>query len=240
MRLKVELIVPIAIAVMFAPLQAQSTVDPSGTWKFQYGSGEQARVHRFVLSLGEDGRVTGTVHPPDGASWEIEEGKIDGNELQLTVRPEIRARTFVVELRGQIDGDEIRGDGTLIDSSSGVSRTIGWSPTRTVEMQDVVGSWNINIPDPRGTRTWNSVLTITGDGEQYQGTYTSGGQQRAVTNLGIESKRLTFTTVVTRAERELTLSFEGRPYGTRITNGTIDVNHGRFSLGFTATLSQEE
>ena len=240
MRLKVELIVPFAIAVMIAPLQAQSTVDPSGTWKFQYGGGEQARVHRFVMSLGDGGIVTGSVHPPDGTPWEIENGKLDGNELLLTVRPEIGGRTFLVKLRGRIDGDEINGDGTLIQPDSGVSRAIRWRPTRTVEMRDVVGSWNITIPDPRGGQTWNSVLTVTADGEQYKGTYNSSGQQRAVTGLGIESKRLTFTTVVPRAEREVTLKFQGRPYGTRIPNGTIDVNHGRFSLGFTATLSQED
>ena len=240
MRLKINLIVPFALAVTFTPLQAQSTVDPSGTWEFHYGGGGQGRAHRFVMSLGDAGRVTGMVHPPDGTPWEIEEGKLDGNELVLTVRPEIGARTFVVQLRGQIDGDEIQGDGTLIQPDSGVSRAIQWSPTRIVEMQDVVGSWNITIPDPRGGRTWNSVLTVTGAGEQYKGTYTSGGQQHAVTGLGIVSKQLTFTTVVPRNERELTLKFQGRPYGTRIPNGTIDVNHGRFSLGFTAELSQED
>ena len=204
MSFKVDLIVPFALAVLLAPLQAQSTVDPSGTWIFQYGDGEQGGVHRFVLSLGDGGRVTGMVHPPGGTPWEIEEGKIDGNELILTVRPEVRARTYVVELRG------------------------------------VVGAWNISIPDPRGDRTWSSVLTITRDGEQYKGIYTSGGQQHAVADLGIESKRLTFSTVVTRAEREMALVFQGRPYGTRIPNGTMDVNNGRFSLGFTATLSQED
>ena len=240
MSFKVDLIVPFALAVMLAPLQAQSTVDPSGTWIFQYGDGEQGGVHRFVLSLGDGGRVTGMVHPPGGTPWEIEEGKIDGNELLLTVRPEVRARTYVVELRGQIDGDEIQGDGTLVQPDSGVSRAIRWNPVRTVEMQDVVGAWNISIPDPRGDRTWSSVLTITRDGEQYKGIYTSGGQQHAVAGLGIESKRLTFSTVVTRAEREMALVFQGRPYGTRIPNGTMDVNNGRFSLGFTATLSQED
>ncbi len=239
MHFKIYFLALLLLAVMSPPMQAQEAVDPSGTWRFRAETEGQAIDYTFALSLGEDGRVLGRIQRLDSTSWEIEEGKIEGNELSFMAHPEYRGRQWLAKFRGRLNGDEIEGEATVTEPSSGRTRSIPWAASRTVAMEDVMGSWSLKIPRRNGG-SWDVNLSISRDGEQYKGIYSSRGEQHVVNGLGIENNQLTFSAVVTRAGRELTLIYKGRPYGAHIKNGTVDVNNGAFSTTFTGMLSAEE
>ena len=217
--------------------ETKETVDPSGTWWFEIELRGRKFKDSYKLSLDKDGKVVGKVYRNDRI-WEVEDGKVEGNELSFTVTGNFRDLEVTSKFNGKINGDEITGQGTV--SAGDRLREFPWNAKRSVDMNDVVGTWNIRIPRNSGN-AFTPSLVISKDGDNYKGQYTSSdGTIQEVTDLGVKDNQLTFTAVITRAGNEITMVYTGRPYGPNIKEGTLDLNGGAAEVAFTATLTEQK
>ena len=87
-----------------------AAADVSGKWTGTAGE------YKVTLELKQEGeKLTGTLAPNEGAPFEIEKGKVQGNVITFELSPDVRYQ-FKLELKGdQIKGTVVSDDGTVRD-----------------------------------------------------------------------------------------------------------------------------
>jgi len=251
MRFGFSLVVPVALGIVTLPALTQDaqsekkaetgkkneTVDPSGTWRLEFDWRGQQIKDAYRLALGKDGRVTGKLHRGK-QSFEIKNGKIKGDELSFVISGDFQGTEWVTNYVGKIAGDKLTGTVSLTYGDN--SYDFPWTPKRSVEMEDVLGTWSILIPRRNGS-AWNPTLVVAKDGDKHKGQYIStDGTRQEVTDLAVKDNQLTFRAVVERFGTKVVMTYTGRPYGPSIKDGTLDLNAGAAKVDFTATLTLEK
>ena len=197
-------------AVDVSAKEDKKQVDPSGTWRWQYEWQGETHEDTVRLNLGKDGKVVGTFRGQSEKDIEIKDGKMEGDRLSYSFTSEWEGAELLVNFSGTIKGDEI--DGRLIAEVNGGSHEFPWKPKRSVQMDDVVGTWEIRI-DANGN-VFEPTMTISKDGKEYKTSYvTMQGQELEVKNLRVEKNSLLFTATAEFEGNTLTVDYSGRPYG---------------------------
>ena len=90
----------------------------AGTWNTEMKRDGNTTTNTFKLSVGEDGEISGTFGKD--ATKEIEAVKLEDGVLTFSIKRQYSGNDFVMNYRGQIEGDEIRGE--VIIKAGGVER----------------------------------------------------------------------------------------------------------------------
>jgi len=197
---------------------SKTTFEPSGTWRREY-DWYDTRIEEVIrLNLKENGKVVGTLLRNDAAS-EIKNGKLKGNELSFSVSNDYQETAWVTSFTGIIKGDEI--DGTVVLQVGDQSWDFAWRPKRSVQMDDVVGTWQIHIESSDGN-VLEPTMKISKDGDKYKSVYKSTqGQELDVKDLRVEKNTLKFTVTAEFDGGSIKVDYQGRPYGDNI-SGSLD------------------
>jgi hypothetical protein len=220
------LMAALTVGPLATPLRAQDAeapagktkADPSGTWRRTYDWNSVSVDEVVRLNLKEDGKVVGKLFRNDVA-YEIHDGKYENKELSFSVTDDYQGTIWTTSFSGAIKGDEI--DGTVALSGDGQSYDWPWTPKRSVQMDDVLGTWQILIESPDGT-TLEPTITISKQGDQYTGAYTSSqGWELDVKKLGVEKSKLMFTIAGEVDTGLFQVDYKGRPYGDKM-SGSLE------------------
>ncbi|MEQ1827923.1 MAG: hypothetical protein ABL921_18325 [Pirellula sp.] len=227
------LVVCWSLCSLAAFAQDKSTkIDPSGTWRWEYELDGQSVKDLVRLSVGKDGAMVGSYVGRSEKPTAIKEGKIDGDTLKFQLLLDLRGTSIKAEFRGKIKGDDIDGNVTLTTPDG--TNDFDWKPKRSVEMEDVVGLWQIKIET--GDNTLEPTLEVTKTGDQYQGRYKSGDQINVmVSNLKVEKNQLKFRIEAEVSGRKIKGDYAGRPFGDKM-NGSIayDLDGNTGEIDFTS------
>jgi hypothetical protein len=102
------------IATLALFTTALFAADISGKWTAEV-EGRNGQKRTTIFNLKADGeKLTGTVSGPGGREFNIEEGKIDGNNVSFAVTMEFNGNSRKVVYKGTASGDQLnlkRGEG---------------------------------------------------------------------------------------------------------------------------------
>lgn len=91
---------------------AANQADPVGTWKCEYNIGDQKRTS--TLTIKKDGdKITGTMSWPDQKETNLQDLKLQDGELTFSAERVLGDNKFHVEYKFMINGDALKGKGTL-------------------------------------------------------------------------------------------------------------------------------
>jgi hypothetical protein len=91
---------------------AANQADPVGTWKCEYNIGDQKRTS--TLTIKKDGdKITGTMSWPDQKETPLQDLKLKEGELTFSADRVVGGNSFHVEYKFMINGDTLKGKGTL-------------------------------------------------------------------------------------------------------------------------------
>ena len=109
----VKAILSAALALVVCGLAAAANqADPVGTWKCEYNIGDQKRTS--TLTIKKDGdKITGTMSWPDQKDTNLQDLKLKDGDLTFSAERVVGGNSFHVEYKFMINGDTLKGKGTL-------------------------------------------------------------------------------------------------------------------------------
>lgn len=195
--------------------------DPSGTWKWDYTFNDNKA--EFKLKLDWDGKQLKGKYTAFNNTTEIEDAKLEKDQLTFVARREFNGQKFDVDFEGQLKDDEIVG--TVTVALGDEPREFEWNAKRAVEVDDVVGEWNLRLETPNGVV--EPKLTIKkGEKDALSGTYESVFGEREPKNLALKDNQLTWEiSSDDQDEFDFKVVYKGRPRGNLI-EGTNEFDFG--------------
>jgi hypothetical protein len=86
--------------------------DPVGTWKLEYQIGDMKRMSTLVIKKDGD-KLSGTMSWPDQKDEKLKDLKLKDGSLSFSAERAVMDNKFMVEYKLTIDGDKIKGKGTV-------------------------------------------------------------------------------------------------------------------------------
>ncbi len=114
-------------------------VDPTGSWKWDYTFNDNTA--EFSLKLDWDGKQLTGKYTAFNNTSDIEDTKLENNELSFIAKREFNGNEFTVHFHGKTEPDDIVGK-VGVDFGDG-PREFDWHAKRIVEFDDVLGTWNL-------------------------------------------------------------------------------------------------
>ncbi len=186
-----------------------SATDPSGTWRWKYEMDGKTREDSVSLNL-DSGRVTGTFRGQPEKPIDVQEAKLKDNQLSFTVAYKLKDQSVSLTFAGKIKQDDL--EGTVTVTTEAGTDEYPWTPKRSVQLDDVIGQWDITI-NADGNKLEPRIV-ITKTGEALQGKYTvAEGTGVDATGLKIRDNKLEFRIEATIDGRKIRADYLGRPYG---------------------------
>lgn len=220
----------IAFLCAWSPFQlgaqdsVKKTVDPSGTWRWEYELEGTQYKDLVRLKLGEDIKdskdkvVQGKYESTSGKKIAIENGRLSGDTIRFEFKVNFQGMDVKLEFEGTIKNDTLTGK--VNASTAEGSRDLDWSATRSVLPEDVVGKWKLRI-DANGN-IMEPILTVSRDGDKLKASYALGNDvQIQAKEIKIEKNVLSFTIETDFEGSKIKADFMGRPYGDKL-KGSID------------------
>lgn len=203
--------------------EKKKNVDVSGTWRYEFELEGETRKDTLKLDCDKNGNVTGTYQGVSEKPIELKSGKVVGDEVSLVLELNYQGIPVTVNYKGKVKADDIVGE-VLATTSEG-EMPFDWVAKRSVQAEDLVGVWELEID--AGERVLEPKLELTLDGKALKGKYldSEGDVNVPVDNPTIEKNNLKFNIVVKMDVGEIKASFSGRAYGNKI-SGTIDYSLG--------------
>jgi len=209
---------------LFAQDSSKSSIDPSGTWRWEYDLDGTQFKDLVRLKVGQENKETkerelkGKYESSSGRKINIENGKISGDKVSFEFKVNYQGMDVKLEFEGSLKNDNLSGK--VKASTNDGSRDLDWSATRSVLADDVVGKWKLRI-DANGN-IMEPVLTVTKDGDNLKADYVLGNDVKIqAKDVKIEKNELTFTIETDFQGAKIKADFMGRPYGDKI-KGSID------------------
>ncbi len=110
----------LAVALVFVAVPALAA-DPTGTWKWSVERNGQ--TIETTLKLKVDGeRLTGTISGRNNTETEIEDAKVEGDEVSFKVTREFNGNKFVMAYKGKLEDNTIKGTTEFDRQGEKVSR----------------------------------------------------------------------------------------------------------------------
>jgi hypothetical protein len=190
--------------------EKSSPVDPTGTWIWDYTFGDNPA--EFKLKLDWDGKKLSGTYTAFERTSEIEQAKLDKDQLSFAVKREFNGEEFVVDFEGKAEPDEING--TINLDFGGEPREFEWNAKRVVEIDDVLGTWDLKVETPNGVV--EPRLTLTKDRDKLQGAYVSQFGARDPKNLTLKENELSWEISGERDGVTFKVVYTGKPRGNAI------------------------
>ena len=208
----------ILLCSMASIVSAQgSTTEPSGTWRWKYDMDGKTREDAVMLNL-DNGKVTGAFQGVPEKPVDIKEAKFKDNQLSFTVEYKVKEQAVSLAFAGKIKKDDLEGTVT-VTTEAGVEE-YPWTPKRSVQLNDVVGQWDITIDADGNKLEPRMVITKSDDALQAKYTVAEGTVVEA-TGIKIRDNKLEFRIEATINGRKIRADYSGRPYG-NVMKGSID------------------
>lgn len=194
-----------------------STAEPSGTWRWKYEMEGKTREDAVMLNL-ENGKLTGAFQGLPEKPVDIKEAKFKDEQVSFTVEYKVKDQAVSLAFAGKLKKDDLEGTVTVTTEEG--TEEYPWTPKRSVQMDDVIGQWDITI-NADGNKLEPRIV-ITKSGETLQGKYTvAEGTVVEATGLKIRDNKLEFRIEATIDGRKIRADYSGRPYG-QVMKGSID------------------
>ena len=191
--------------------------EPSGTWRWNYEMDGKTREDSVMLHL-DNGKLTGAFQGIPEKPIDIKEAKFKDNQLSFAVEYKVKDQAVSLAFEGKIMKDDLKGT-VKVTTEDGVQE-YPWTPKRSVQLNDVVGQWDITI-DADGNKLEPSII-ITKSGDALKAKYTvAEGTVVEATGLKIRDNKLEFRIEATIGSRKIRADYSGRPYG-HVMKGSID------------------
>jgi hypothetical protein len=129
----------------------EKRVDPSGTWRWDLDMNGETIKNVLKLEADKEGKLSGTLEASD-RKLNVEKGQVDKDEVTFSITLELN-QTIEVQFRGKQKGDSIQGKFTAKTPDD--DREFKWEATRSVEIADVLGTWQLSI----GNSRWSDAQT---------------------------------------------------------------------------------
>lgn len=217
-----------------------SPADPAGTWVWDYTFNDNSAEFKLKLKWHDEKKLTGKYTAFDRTS-DIEEVKLEKDELSFVTKREFEDREFTVHFNGKVQPDDITG--TLsFDFDGNGPREFDWNAKRVVEIEDVVGTWELRVESPNGVI--QPRLVITADGEKLSGKSVSDafGELEAK-NIQLKENTLTWEVSVVNNGIEFQVKYSGKPRGNTIAGSnefTVGENAGTMKFTGKRTPPEEK
>ncbi len=91
---------------------ADDKADPVGTWKCEYKIGDMQRTSELTIKKDGDNLV-GTMNWADQKDVKLKDVKLKDGELSFSAERKVMDNTFTVEYKFKVDGDKIKGKGSV-------------------------------------------------------------------------------------------------------------------------------
>ncbi len=89
-------------------------VDPVGTWTIEYKIGDQKRTADLTIKKDGD-KLAGTMSWPDQKDVKLKDVKLADGDLTFSADRKVGENTFKVDYKLTIDGDKLKGKGTVVN-----------------------------------------------------------------------------------------------------------------------------
>jgi hypothetical protein len=186
------------------------SADPNGTWKWERTF--QDNKAEFVVRLNwADKKLTGK-YSAFGATTDIEDGRFDKDELSFVAHREFNGNKLDVRFKGKVDGDQLRGT-INVDFGNG-PLDFEWVAKRTVDIDDVLGTWKLRIEGPQGVI--EPQITITREGDALHGAYESPFGTRDAKALKLKNGVLSWEISGEINGGQFKVAYSGKPRGNAI------------------------
>ena len=198
----------LAATSSFAVAQS-SPIDPSGTWRWKYEIDGKTREDSVSIQS-DSGKVIGTFRGIPEKPIEIKTAKLKDNQLSFTVEYKEKDQSVSIAFSGKIKQDDL--EGTVTVTTDAGTEEYPWTPKRSVQLDDVLGQWEIVI-DANGTKL-EPRIEISRSGQDLQGKYNVSNQAMVdATRMKIRENKLEFRIEATLDGRKIRADYSGRPYG---------------------------
>jgi hypothetical protein len=197
-----------------------SRPDPRGTWKWERTFNDNTA--EFVLKLNWDGKLLSGEYTAFDNTSTIEETKLERDTISFIARREFNGNEFEVAFDGQVKPDDIVGKVT-VDFGNG-PQEFDWHAKRAVEIDDVLGVWDLQLETPNGLI--EPRLTITKDkDDKLHGAYVSPFGEREAKNVTLKDNELSWEISGKRDGARFKVFYTGKPRGSTI-EGTNEFDFG--------------
>jgi len=213
------------------PATPAAPADPTGSWKWDFTTPDENKLE-FSLKLKWDGKKLEGNYTSFGNTVKIEEAKLEKDGLSFVVRPEFQGSQMEVAFDGKVAKDEIRG--TIGLDFGDQPREIEWIAKRFVDVDDVVGTWQLRLEMPGGNVA-EPTLKVTKGERGLLAKYTSEflGEIEAK-NVQIKENKLTFELAIESDEFAFSSTYSGTPRGNTMEGAAeFDVGGGAGVMAFT-------
>ena len=196
-------------------------VDPTGTWKWEVEL--NGNTAEFTLKLNWDGKKLTGKYTAFENTTDIEDTKLEKDQLSFVDKREFNGNEFVAEFNGTVKPDDIEGT-VSVDFGGDEPREFDWNPKRAVEIDDVVGTWDLRVETANGVV--EPKLTITKDGDKLKGKSISQvfGELEAK-NLQLKDNELSWEISGSNGGFDISVKYKGKPRGNTI-EGTNEFSVG--------------
>lgn len=200
--------------------------NPSGTWRWEYEfEGQQYKDQvRLQIKPGNNSakerEVEGKYESTSGRKLEIQNGKVVGSTVSFEMSIDYKGMDVQLHFEGNIKNDSLTGN--VKATSKEGSRDLPWTATRSVQNDDVVGTWKLRI-DANG-QILEPTLIVSKEGDGLKARYTSPGNvalELDAMKVKIDKNELCFSIATDFQGTKIKADFMGRPYGDTL-RGTID------------------
>lgn len=214
-----------------AAADKKKDVDPSGTWRVEFNFQGRAIKDEYRFEKGLKGVIGGSLDRNERVH-KLQDIKVDGDALTFNISHQNNNRSWTAEYKGTIKNDAITG--TLSVERNARNFEFDWNPKRSVELEDVIGTWKLAIESENGT--FHPSVTISEKDGKPQAKYISDyfKGELNVTSVKIDKNILHWSVKGETNGNAFTMNFKARPYGNRMSgdqsaefNGQ-SVNVGKF------------
>lgn len=200
---------------------AIATVDPSGSWIWEYSFNDNPA--EFSLKLNWDGEQLTGQYTAFNNTTDIAETKFTpDNKISFISRREFNGNKFTVHFDGEVKTEEIVGK-VAVDFGQG-PQEFDWTAKRVVAADDVLGVWKLRLETQQGVI--EPQLTITKDGDELRGHYVSPFGEREAKDVRLKDGELSWRIKSDEDDQfEFEVKYQGKPRGNRIA-GSADFDFG--------------
>ncbi|MGD9631970.1 MAG: hypothetical protein AB7G28_11035 [Pirellulales bacterium] len=206
------------------------TVDPSGSWKWEYSFNDNPA--EFMLELNWDGKQLTGKYTAFNKTTDIEETKFTpDNKISFLSKREFNGNQFTVHFDGEAKPTEIVGK-VAVDFGQG-PQEFDWTAKRVIAPEDVLGVWKLRLETERGVI--EPQLTITKDGDNLKGHYESPFGEREAKELALKEDGLSWKVESGDDDQfQFHVTYKGQPRGNKISGSAdFDFNGNTGTMEFT-------
>jgi len=230
------------LAACVSPARADDdvTAEPAGTWKANISMEGGVELEAIVkISRDEDGELSEAFELVDLGEGEVQEVKVEGDKMTLTLAVDFGGQDLSVELVGTITGDDY--EGTVTYDVGGEGGELEFKAARQ-QPATLAGTWQLEIDATSvGGEIYEPTIDFTDgdDGTTGSLTFDADSDPVDVTEISLEGNEAHFESTLDFGGTELVIKYDGELEGDKIAGTlTFDLGGQEGELEFTGERQQ--